>query len=170
CSLQAGLAVLLKAERLFHSSYHSQAVHIRPICRVSTRLSSLLEHPKGKSKAALSRCRATHQFAQLHCGGFTDASCMAVSWELRQTLTVVFDVFSSGQGKKDWSLFKMFSRTLTDACPLASQSKVYVDISPKNKASSPFMAHLLSQEKELLEVTPSPTSIHEAVVQGDKKT
>lgn len=37
-SLQAGLAVLLKAERLFHSSYHSQAVHIRPICRVSTRL------------------------------------------------------------------------------------------------------------------------------------
>ncbi|NXF83789.1 PIGT transamidase, partial [Sclerurus mexicanus] len=167
CSLQAGLAVLLKAERLFHSSYHSQAVHIRPICRVSTRLSSLLEHPKGKSKAALSRCRATHQFAQLCCGGFTvatclflvqDASCMAVSWELRQTLTVVFDVFSSGQGKKDWSLFKMFSRTLTDACPLASQSKVYVDISPKNK------------EKELLEVTPPPTSVHEAVVQGDKKT
>lgn len=33
----------------------------------------------------------------------------------------------------DWSLFKMFSRTLTDACPLASQSKVYVDVSPKNK-------------------------------------
>lgn len=89
-----------------------------------------------------------------------DASCLAVSWELRQTLTVVFDTFSSGQGKKgklggsvlwslsvhstslslpltlppaDWSLFKMFSRTLTDACPLASQSKVYVDISPKNK-------------------------------------
>ncbi|KFP48017.1 GPI transamidase component PIG-T, partial [Cathartes aura] len=114
-SLQAGLAVLLKAERLFHSSYHSQAVHIRPVCRV------------------------THRFAQLPCAGATclslvqDASCLAVSWELRQTLTVVFDTFSSGQGRKDWSLFKMFSRTLTDACPLASQSKVYVDISPKNK-------------------------------------
>ncbi|KFP59508.1 GPI transamidase component PIG-T, partial [Cariama cristata] len=120
CGSKAGLAVLLKAERLFHSSYHSQAVHIRPICR--------------------------------------DASCLAVSWELRQTLTVVFDTFSSGQGKKDWSLFKMFSRTLTDACPLASQSKVYVDISPKNK------------EKELLEVTPPPVSVHEAVVQGDKRT
>ncbi|NWT00369.1 PIGT transamidase, partial [Mionectes macconnelli] len=138
CSLQAGLAVLLKAERLFHSSYHSQAVHIRPVCRVGSRLSSLPEHPNRKSTL--------------------DASCVAVSWELRQTLTVVFDVFSSGQGKKDWSLFKMFSRTLTDACPLASQSKVYVDISPKNK------------EKELLEVTPPPTSVHEAVVQGDKKT
>ncbi|NWT46339.1 PIGT transamidase, partial [Chroicocephalus maculipennis] len=147
CGSKAGLAVLLKAERLFHSSYHSQAVHIRPICR--------------------------------------DASCLAVSWELRQTLTVVFDTFSSGQGKKgklggsvlwslsvhstslslpltlppaDWSLFKMFSRTLTDACPLASQSKVYVDISPKNK------------EKELLEVTPPPTSVDEAIVQGDKRT
>lgn len=35
----------------------------------------------------------------------------------------------------DWSLFKMFSRTLTDACPLASESKVYVDISPKNKVT-----------------------------------
>lgn len=33
--LQAGLSVLLKAERLFHTSYHSQAVHIRPVCRVS---------------------------------------------------------------------------------------------------------------------------------------
>ncbi|NWV22266.1 PIGT transamidase, partial [Origma solitaria] len=138
CSLQAGLAVLLKAERLFHSSYHSQAVHIRPVCRVSAGLSCLHEHPKRKSKA--------------------DASCLAVSWELRQTLTVVFDFFSSGQGKKDWSLFKMFSRTLTDTCPLASQSKVYVDISPKNK------------EKELLEVSPPPTSVHEAIVQGDKKT
>lgn len=46
CSLQAGLAVLLKAERLFHSSYHSQAVHIRPICRVSAGLSYPPEHPK----------------------------------------------------------------------------------------------------------------------------
>ncbi|NXQ45032.1 PIGT transamidase, partial [Catharus fuscescens] len=137
CSLQAGLAVLLKAERLFHSSYHSQAVHIRPICRVS------------------------YWFAQLPCAAclfVQDASCLAMSWELRQTLTVVFDFFSSGQGKKDWSLFKMFSRTLTDTCPLASQSKVYVDISPKTK------------EKELLEVSPPPTSVHEAVVQGDKKT
>ncbi|NXS25365.1 PIGT transamidase, partial [Mystacornis crossleyi] len=158
CCLQAGLAVLLKAERLFHSSYHSQAVHIRPVCRVSAGLSSLPEHPKRKPKAALSHCKGSHWFAQLPCGGFTDASCLAVSWELRQTLTVVFDFFSSGQGKKDWSLFKMFSRTLTDTCPLASQSKVYVDISPKNK------------EKELLEVSPPPTSVHEAIVQGEKKT
>ncbi|NXH67042.1 PIGT transamidase, partial [Hydrobates tethys] len=142
-SLQAGLAVLLKAERLFHSSYHSQAVHIRPVCRVTP--SWCPAPPEGVIRAA------SLSLVQ-------DASCLAVSWELRQTLTVVFDTFSSGQGKKDWSLFKMFSRTLTDACPLASQSKVYVDISPKNK------------EKELLEVTPAPASVHEAIVQGDKRT
>ncbi|XP_042321270.1 GPI transamidase component PIG-T isoform X2 [Sceloporus undulatus] len=120
CSSKAGLAVLLKAERLFHSSYHSQAVHIRPICR--------------------------------------DASCLTVSWELRQTLTVVFDSFASGHGKKDWSLFKIFSRTLTEACPLASQSKVYVDISSRG------------QEKELMEVSPAPLSVHEASVQGERRT
>jgi len=34
----------------------------------------------------------------------------------------------------------------------------------------PFMVHSFSQEKELLEVTPAPTSVHEAVVQGDKRT
>ncbi|NXW59010.1 PIGT transamidase, partial [Eurystomus gularis] len=145
-SLQAGLAVLLKAERLFHSSYHSQAVHIRPVCRVR-----FLQSWWSSSSVLVSRDLTRLSLVQ-------DASCLAVSWELRQTLTVVFDSFSSGQGKKDWSLFKMFSRTLTDACPLASQSKVYVDISPKNK------------EKELLEVTPAPSSLHEAVVQGDKRT
>ncbi|XP_044296253.1 GPI transamidase component PIG-T [Varanus komodoensis] len=119
CSSKAGLAVLLKAEHLFYSSYHSQAVHIRPICR--------------------------------------DASCLSVSWELRQTLTVVFDSFANGHGKKDWSLFKIFSRTLTEACPLASQSKVYVDISNKG------------QEKELLDISPAPLSVHEASVQGDRR-
>ena len=94
-----------------------------------------------------------------------DASCLSVSWELRQTLTVVFDYFASGHGKKgnsnhqslydcwsirissvndhvilstDWSLFKIFSRTLTEACPLASQSKVYVDISSRGQVTFLF--------------------------------
>uniref|UniRef100_A0A8C9APK1 Phosphatidylinositol glycan anchor biosynthesis class T n=1 Tax=Prolemur simus TaxID=1328070 RepID=A0A8C9APK1_PROSS len=53
CSSKAGLSVLLKADRLFHTRYHSQAVHIRPICR--------------------------------------NARCTSISWELRQTLSVVFD-------------------------------------------------------------------------------
>uniref|UniRef100_A0A2K5CJD8 Phosphatidylinositol glycan anchor biosynthesis class T n=1 Tax=Aotus nancymaae TaxID=37293 RepID=A0A2K5CJD8_AOTNA len=120
CSSKAGLSVLLKADRLFHTSYHSQAVHIRPVCR--------------------------------------NARCTSVSWELRQTLSVVFDAFITGQGKKDWSLFRMFSRTLTEPCPLASESRVYVDITNYN------------QDNETLEVNPPPTTTYHDVILGTRKT
>ncbi|XP_027629993.1 GPI transamidase component PIG-T isoform X3 [Tupaia chinensis] len=120
CSSKAGLSVLLKADRLFHTSYHSQAVHIRPVCR--------------------------------------NARCTSVSWELRQTLSVVFDAFITGQGKKDWSLFRMFSRTLTEPCPLASESRVYVDITN------------YSQDNETLEVSPPPTTTYQDVILGTRKT
>ncbi|KAK7878621.1 hypothetical protein WMY93_030457 [Mugilogobius chulae] len=62
CGSKAGLAVLMKSEKLFHSSFHSEAVHIRPVC-------------------------GNHQ-------------CTTTSWELRQTLDVVFDLHTSGQGKR----------------------------------------------------------------------
>ncbi|XP_006839316.1 PREDICTED: GPI transamidase component PIG-T isoform X4 [Chrysochloris asiatica] len=120
CSSRAGLSVLLKADRLFHTSYHSQAVHIRPICR--------------------------------------DAHCTSISWELRQTLSVVFDAFTTGQGKKDWSLFRMFSRTLTEPCPLASESRIYVDITNFN------------QDNDTLEVSPAPTTTYQDTVLGTRKT
>ncbi|XP_004858213.1 GPI transamidase component PIG-T isoform X4 [Heterocephalus glaber] len=120
CSSKAGLSVLLKADRLFHTSYHSQAVHIRPICR--------------------------------------NAHCTSISWELRQTLSVVFDAFVTGQGKKDWSLFRMFSRTLTEPCPLASESRVYVDITS------------YSQDNKTLEVNPPPTTTYQDVILGTQKT
>ncbi|XP_049635169.1 GPI transamidase component PIG-T [Suncus etruscus] len=120
CSSKAGLSVLLKADHLFHTSYHSQAVHIRPVCR--------------------------------------NARCTSISWELRQTLTVVFDAFITGKGKKDWSLFRMFSRTLTEPCPLASESRVYVDITNYN------------QDNETLEVSPPPTSTYQDVILGSQKT
>uniref|UniRef100_A0A671LGL3 GPI transamidase component PIG-T-like n=1 Tax=Sinocyclocheilus anshuiensis TaxID=1608454 RepID=A0A671LGL3_9TELE len=116
CGSKAGLAVLMKSEKLFHSSFHSQAVHIRPICQ---------------------------------------ASFFSKSWELRQTLNVVFDHYTSGQGKKEWSLFKMFSRTLTEACPLASSSKVYVDI---------------TDNPELFELSPATPLLSQAVVLGDRRT
>ncbi|XP_006193580.1 GPI transamidase component PIG-T isoform X2 [Camelus dromedarius] len=120
CSSKAGLSVLLKADRLFHTSYHSQAVHIRPVCR--------------------------------------NARCTSISWELRQTLSVVFDAFVTGQGKKDWSLFRMFSRTLTEPCPLASESRVYVDITSYN------------QDNETLEVNPPPFTTYQDVILGTRKT
>uniref|UniRef100_A0A8C2PZ26 Phosphatidylinositol glycan anchor biosynthesis, class T n=1 Tax=Cyprinus carpio TaxID=7962 RepID=A0A8C2PZ26_CYPCA len=119
CGSKAGLAVLMKSEKLFHSSFHSQAVHIRPICQ--------------------------------------DEQCSSKAWELRQTLNVVFDLHTSGQGKKEWSLFKMFSRTLTEACPLASSSKVYVDITD-------------NPEGELFELSPATPLLGQAVVLGDRRT
>uniref|UniRef100_A0A8C9CI70 Phosphatidylinositol glycan anchor biosynthesis class T n=1 Tax=Phocoena sinus TaxID=42100 RepID=A0A8C9CI70_PHOSS len=100
----AGLSVLLKADRLFHTSYHSQAVHIRPVCR--------------------------------------DARCASISWELRQTLSVVFDAFVTGQGKQDWSLFRIRSLSLP-LCP---------------------------QDNETLEVYPPPLTTYQDVVLGTRKT
>uniref|UniRef100_A0A673JUT7 GPI transamidase component PIG-T-like n=1 Tax=Sinocyclocheilus rhinocerous TaxID=307959 RepID=A0A673JUT7_9TELE len=117
CGSKAGLSVLLKSEKLFHSSFHSQAVHIRPVCQ--------------------------------------DEQCTSKAWELRQTLNVVFDLYTSGQGKKEWSLFKMFSRTLTEACPLATSSKVYVDI---------------TDNPELFELSPATPLLSQAVVLGDRRT
>ncbi|KAK9953764.1 hypothetical protein ABG768_015891 [Culter alburnus] len=119
CGSKAGLAVLMKSEKLFHSSFHSQAVHIRPVCQ--------------------------------------DDQCTNKAWELRQTLNVVFDLYTSGQGKREWSLFKMFSRTLTEACPLASSSKVYVDITD-------------NPEGELFELSPATSLLSQAVVLGDRRT
>ncbi|KAB5546424.1 hypothetical protein PHYPO_G00071870 [Pangasianodon hypophthalmus] len=119
CGSKAGLAVLMKSEKLFHSSFHSQAVHIRPICK--------------------------------------DWQCSGTAWELRQTLSVVFDLYTSGQGKKDWSLFKMFSRTLTEACPLASSSKLYVDVTD-------------NPEGELFDLSPATPVLNTTVVLGDRRT
>ncbi|XP_061910365.1 GPI transamidase component PIG-T [Entelurus aequoreus] len=119
CGSKAGLAVLLTSQKLFHSSFHSEAVHIRPVCQ--------------------------------------DTKCTATSWELRQTLNVVFDLHTSGQGKQEWSLFKMFARTLTEACPLASSSKIYVDVSD-------------TAEGEQFELTPATPLLSQEVVLGDRRT
>ncbi|XP_041080549.1 GPI transamidase component PIG-T [Polyodon spathula] len=120
CESQAGLAVLLKSEKLFHSSYHSQAVHIRPVCK--------------------------------------DSACRETSWELSQTLGIVFDLHASGQSKREWSLFKMFSRTLTEPCPLASSSKVYVDVTDN------------PQGEELFDLSPAVSLQTQVVVLGDRRT
>ncbi|XP_064155735.1 GPI transamidase component PIG-T [Anguilla rostrata] len=119
CGSKTGLAVLLKSEKLFHSSFHSQAVHIRPVCQ--------------------------------------DWKCTSTAWELRQTLSVVFDLYTSGQSRREWSLFKMFSRTLTEACPLASSSKIYVDVTDNSQG-------------ELFELSPVSPILSQAVVLGDRRT
>lgn len=119
CGSKAGLAVLLKSEKLFHSTFFSQAVHIRQVCR--------------------------------------DWECKSTSLELRQTVNVVFDLYTSAQGKREWSLFKMFSRTLTEACPLASSSKIYVDVTDNSGG-------------EQFELSPATPLVSQAAVLGDRRT
>lgn len=93
----------------------------------------------------------------------------------------------------EWSLFKMFSRTLTDACPLASSSKIYVDItdSPQvffsfNRVTLTILASvqalciggdssfpcvmLLVFQGETLEVSPPTPLLSQAVALGDRRT
>lgn len=88
----------------------------------------------------------------------------------------------------DWSLFRMFSRTLTEPCPLASESRVYVDITGYNQvpvsavtpaplcprpacASALFSAlPLCPQDNETLEVNPPPPTTYQDVVLGARKT
>lgn len=82
----------------------------------------------------------------------------------------------------------MFSRTLTEPCPLASESRVYVDITGYNQvpmspvttvplhprpacASALFSAlPLCPQDNETLEVTPPPTTTYQDVILGARKT
>ncbi|XP_032317120.1 GPI transamidase component PIG-T isoform X3 [Camelus dromedarius] len=52
----------------------------------------------------------------------------------------------------------MFSRTLTEPCPLASESRVYVDITSYN------------QDNETLEVNPPPFTTYQDVILGTRKT
>lgn len=85
----------------------------------------------------------------------------------------------------------MFARTLTEPCPLASESRVYVDITSYDDqvlrspatytslfpggqpvpllASQPFVA-LYSQDNETLEVNPPPTTTYQDIVLGTQKT
>lgn len=82
----------------------------------------------------------------------------------------------------------MFSRTLTEACPLASESRVYVDVTsynqvPRSQSQSPSLhpkpayasAHfsvlpLCHQDNETLEVHPTPTTTYQDVTLGTQKT
>ncbi|XP_045191639.2 GPI transamidase component PIG-T-like [Mercenaria mercenaria] len=60
-----------------------------------------------------------------------DRDCKLAGIELKQTLTVVFNPSSSNRGSlsgyQNWSIKSMFGRSIHEACPMSSFSKVYVD-------------------------------------------
>nr|CAD7592871.1 unnamed protein product [Timema genevievae] len=66
-----------------------------------------------------------------------DSSCSKMSVELRQTVSLVYDIVIVGAGSRDWSLRKLFGMGLGGACPLATMSNIYIDIT-SNKTETPF--------------------------------
>lgn len=106
CIGKAGLSTLLNPLRLFDSSYHSLAVHLRSVCQ--------------------------------------DNDCLDTSLELKQTITSVFNAGNYNQ-KHGWSLKSLFNKDLASACPLASSSKIIVDLNNMNESS-------LSPEPDSIEV------------------
>jgi hypothetical protein len=51
-----------------------------------------------------------------------------MSVELRQTVSLVYDMVILGTGNQDWSIKKLFGIGLSGACPLATMSNIYIDI------------------------------------------
>ncbi|XP_072758033.1 GPI transamidase component PIG-T [Anoplolepis gracilipes] len=59
-----------------------------------------------------------------------DITCTRTSLELRQTVSLTYDIMTDMN--QDWSIRKFFGMGLQGACPLATLSNVYVDISSNN--------------------------------------
>ncbi|XP_023287700.1 GPI transamidase component PIG-T [Orussus abietinus] len=55
-----------------------------------------------------------------------NSGCTRTSLELRQTISLVYDAMSDTA--QDWSVRRLFGMGIKGACPLASSSKVYVDV------------------------------------------
>ncbi|KAJ4436092.1 hypothetical protein ANN_18719 [Periplaneta americana] len=56
-----------------------------------------------------------------------NTNCSQMSMELRQTVSLVYDMVILGTGNQDWSIKKLFGIGLSGACPLATMSNVYID-------------------------------------------
>lgn len=55
-----------------------------------------------------------------------NSECTKTSLELRQTVSLVYDILADDS--HDWSIRKLFGTGLKDACPLATMSNIYIDI------------------------------------------
>ncbi|KAJ9587701.1 hypothetical protein L9F63_018881, partial [Diploptera punctata] len=66
-----------------------------------------------------------------------DTACSKMSVELRQTVSLVYDMVILGSGNQDWSIKKLFGIGLSGACPLATMSNIYIDVTT-NETGTPF--------------------------------
>ena len=63
------------------------------------------------------------------CIFLQDSACAKTAIELRQSVSLIYDTLTVGSGSRDWSFRKLFGTGLSGSCPLASGSRIYVDIS-----------------------------------------
>lgn len=66
-----------------------------------------------------------------------DLSCLEVSVELQQTVSLVYDAMILGSHTQDWSVRKLFGLGLGGHCPLSDTSFIYVDVT-SNETGTPY--------------------------------
>ncbi|KAF4516876.1 hypothetical protein B566_EDAN014357 [Ephemera danica] len=69
---------------------------------------------------------------EVHTFSSLDADCEESSIELRQTVSLIYDTLTVGSGTRDWSFRKLFGSGLSGPCPLATGSRIFVDITQNN--------------------------------------
>ena len=86
--------------------------------------------------------------------------CTSSALELTQSLGVVFEPPVHNRGRQDWTLASLFDRSLLGACPLASVSKIFVDLSVNSVSiwSWILMAYIWISSKLSLGWLQNPTT------------
>ncbi|PNF27160.1 GPI transamidase component PIG-T [Cryptotermes secundus] len=84
-----------------------------------------------------------------------DTTCSQMSVELRQTVSLVYDMVILGTGNQDWSIKKLFGIGLSGACPLATMSNIYIDIA-------------LNETGAHFQLTPTPPAVITSTRGGHK--
>lgn len=82
-----------------------------------------------------------------------DPECQLTSFELRQTVSLVYDYLILLN--RNWSFRRLFGQGLFDACPVATTSNIYVDVT--SNASIPYS------------ISPAPHEIIKSVRGGDER-
>ncbi|XP_042220880.1 GPI transamidase component PIG-T-like [Homarus americanus] len=89
-----------------------------------------------------------------------DVSCTSSHLELTQALSLVQGPTISSSGHQDWSLQQLFSSQLIYTCPLASFSRIYVDVT----GNVDMKKFTLNPEPDIIEESGSGVSVRQLAV------
>lgn len=123
---QSGLGELLNAKNMYDSNYHSLALDLRPVCRVTIITSNIF------------LCSLIW-----FCLVLQDNKCQESSLELKLSLSLVSEPTvlhgNTYHGiNADWSFKSIYGAHLFSSCPRAQLSKVYIDITSNLVSTATF--------------------------------